>query len=175
MERSVSELNKSDTQTHKLHGTWTLYAHLPHDTDWSAVSYKQIMVFDTVEEAVLLTESLPHKMIKNCMLFMMRGNIKPMWEDPDNRKGGCFSYKVSNKIVPETWRALTYSTVGETLGSSLIVQNAVNGITISPKKNFCVIKVWMANCDNHNPKIIQEVCPAISSYGCLFKTHNPEF
>jgi len=162
-------------QTHKLNSSWCVYAHLPHDTDWSASSYKKIMMFDSIEQAIILTESLPHKMIKNCMLFLMRENIKPMWEDDSNRQGGSFSYKVSNKIVPESWRILTYTAVGETLGTSLVVQNDVNGITISPKKNFCVIKIWMANCKNHNPNIIKQVCPSITSYGCLFKKHNPEF
>lgn len=163
----------SDTAIHNLNDTWTLYAHLPHDTDWSIDSYKKIIVFDSVEQAIVVTETLPHSMIQNCMLFLMRGNIKPIWEDPCNMSGGCFSYKVSNKIVPETWRALTYTLVGETLGSSIQVQRSVNGITISPKKHFCIIKVWMANCNNQNPNIIQEVTPAVSSYGCLFKKHKP--
>mgnify|MGYP003866091315 FL=1 len=76
---------------------WTLWAHLPHDTDWSLNSYKKIMTFTTVEEALVLYETLPDKMIKNCMLFLMREGIKPTWEDEKNRGGGCFSYKVSNK------------------------------------------------------------------------------
>ncbi len=29
-------------QTHKLNSSWCLYAHLPHDTDWSASSYKKL-------------------------------------------------------------------------------------------------------------------------------------
>lgn len=166
------EVSISDTVMHKLNDTWTLYAHLPHDTDWSIDSYKQIMVFDTLEHAIVLTETLPHAMLINCMLFLMRSNIKPIWEDPCNKQGGSFSYKVTNKIVPETWRSLTYTLVGETLGTSIKVQAMINGITISPKKNFCVVKVWMSNCNNHNPNIIQQVTPALSSYGCLFKKHN---
>ena len=33
------------------------------------------------------------------MLFVMRNGINPMWEDPKNKDGGCFSYKISNKNV----------------------------------------------------------------------------
>ena len=73
---------------------WNLWAHLPHDTDWSTSSYKKIYTFTTVEETIAITETLPDPLIKNCMLFIMQDGIVPMWEDPRNRNGGCFSYKV---------------------------------------------------------------------------------
>ena len=62
-------------------------------------------------------------------------------------------------------------------GNSLTNKNIepiVNGITISPKKNFCIIKIWLSNCDNQNPDVINQI-DGLSSYGCLFKKHNPEF
>ena len=160
---------------HTLSGEWTLWAHLPHDIDWSLSSYKKILDFNTVEHAVALTETLPHKMIKNCMLFLMRKGIKPTWEDERNRNGGSFSYKVSNKTVPKIWRDLTYALVGETLGSSDNIQLGVNGITVSPKKNFCVIKIWMATCSIQNPSVICDIGQEIIAQGCLFKTHNPKY
>ena len=133
------------------------------------------MDFNTIEEAVALTETLPHKMIKNCMLFLMRKGINPTWEDARNRKGGCFSYKVSNNTVIKTWRDLTYLTVGETLGVTDKHQAAINGITISPKKNFCVIKIWIANSTSQDPAIICGIGQDIIVHGCLFKKHVPEY
>ena len=180
MEGSVAH-NMDQGETHDrnteniLNGSWTLWAHLPHDTDWSIKSYKKIDDFNSVEAAVTLTETLPHKMIKNCMLFLMREGIAPTWEDPKNRAGGSFSYKVTNKIVPHIWRDLTYNLVGETLGTSNNIQGNINGITISPKKNFCVIKVWMASCSSQDPNIIHQIGDGIVSHGCLFKKHNPEY
>ena len=50
---------------------------LPHDTDWSVSSYKEIIVLDTMEEVLMLYEGLPEVMIKNCMLFLMRNGIQP--------------------------------------------------------------------------------------------------
>ena len=166
--------NASNIQN-ALHGSWTLWAHLPHDTEWSLSSYKKIMDFSSVEEAIVLTETLPHKMIRNCMLFIMRKGINPMWEDVQNRDGGSFSYKVSNKNIPVTWKELTYKLVGETMVSLPAIQSVINGITISPKKNFCVIKIWMANCNNQDSSIIGDVAQGVVSQGCLFKKHNPEY
>ena len=71
------EYNASRKDMHKLNSEWTLWAHLPHDIDWSIKSYKKILDIKYLEEAVVLMESLPGKMIKNCMLFLMRlGKIR---------------------------------------------------------------------------------------------------
>lgn len=167
------EKTADTSATHKLADNWTLWAHLPHDTDWSIRSYKQIHTFNSAEEAIALTETLPATLVKNCMLFLMREGVMPTWEDPRNREGGSFSYKVSNKMVPATWRNLTYTLVGETLAKTNSVSSTINGITISPKKNFCVVKVWTSHSRNQDPTTINEVQPSISPAGCLFRRHNP--
>jgi translation initiation factor 4E len=159
---------------HKLSNKWTLWAHLPHDTNWSASSYKKIYEFESAEEAIAIFETLPPKLVMNCMLFLMRKGIVPMWEDAQNRNGGCFSYKVANKEVNQAWKQLSYVTVGETISTNLSVLPHVNGITISPKKNFCIIKIWMANCNFQNAGIIREL-EGITAHGCLFKKHTPEY
>ena len=91
------ELSEHAASTHALSDKWVLWAHLPHDTDWSLNSYRNIMEISSVEEMISLYKILPEKMVKNCMLFLMREGISPTWEDPKNRHGGCFSYKISNK------------------------------------------------------------------------------
>jgi hypothetical protein len=97
-EEEVKELELEST-FHQLTDNWTLWGHLPHDTDWSVRSYKKIFHITSVEEAICITESLPEVLVQNCMLFLMRDGIVPMWEDKQNRNGGCFSYKVVNKNV----------------------------------------------------------------------------
>ena len=160
---------------HKLCGNWTLWAHLPHNTDWSLNSYIKIKTFTTVEETIAVTETLPAILVENCMLFLMREGIKPIWEDPKNRNGGCFSYKVSNKSVHKVWKELSYVVVGGTVSKQTSYANSVTGITISPKKNFCILKIWMADCSNQNPAVVTTDLKGITSQGCLFKKHLPEY
>ena len=160
---------------HKLSDNWTLWAHLPHDTDWSIGSYKPIYTTGTVEETIAVTETLPDILVKNCMLFLMRDGIAPIWEDPKNRDGGCFSYKVINKSVYEVWKELTYVIVGGSVSKQQTFVNCVTGITISPKKNFCIIKIWMTNCANQNPGIVTSDVTGLSPQGCIFKKHTPEY
>ena len=153
---------------HQLFDKWTLWAHLPHDTDWSMKSYIQIFTFQSIEEAIALANILPEKMIKNCMLFIMRNGIHPLWEDPKNREGGCFSLKISNKNVCEVWKQIMYSTVGETISKSKKLY--INGCTISPKKNFCIIKIWTSNCDEQNSEKLN-IPESEQQSSCLFKKH----
>jgi hypothetical protein len=160
---------------HPLSDKWAMWAHLPHDTDWAINSYKKIITMDSVETAIATTETIPEILVKNCMLFLMRDGIKPIWEDPKNRSGGCFSYKIANKNVHEVWRDISYVLVGGTISPVQSFVTNVNGITISPKKNFCIIKIWMANCDNQNPNIVNPDIKGLSSNGCLFKKHTPEY
>jgi hypothetical protein len=160
---------------HPLRNKWILWAHLPQDNDWSVKSYRLISSIKTLEDSIAMTETTPDPLIKACMLFVMRDGIAPMWEDPKNRNGGSFSYKVSNKNVCEVWRELNYVLVGETISNTSSFVNCVTGITISPKKNFCIIKIWMSNCDNQNPANVTNEVKGLITQGCIFKKHTPEF
>ena len=70
---SMVELGKDEllnnTSQHKLYDNWTMWAHLPHDTDWSESSYKNIITLETIEDSLMLFENFPEVMVKNCMLF----------------------------------------------------------------------------------------------------------
>jgi len=169
-EPTILDTITTATTENKLYDKWTLWGHLPHDTNWTFESYIRILTFNTAEEIIMLLETLPNEVITNCMLFIMRDGIKPMWEDPKNVKGGCFSYKINNKNVVSIWKNLSYSLVGESLTDQVNARPAINGITISPKKNFCIVKIWFSNCNHQNPSIIIDDI-GISSQGCLFKTH----
>ncbi len=118
-----------------------------------------------------MCESLPEAMVQNCMLFLMRENIKPIWEDENNKDGGCFSYKINNKNVSDIWKKLSCLLVGESLINERMSLK-INGITISPKKHFCIIKIWMKDCTIQNPDVINYF-EGITAQGSLFKKHFP--
>ena len=172
---ATASITEQTIEVHKLKTKWNLWAHLPQDPDWTVKSYKRIYQFKTIEESVGITEMIPEGLVKNCMLFIMRDGITPMWEDSKNRNGGCFSYKISNKNVFEVWRDLTYVLIGESLSANVTFVSSVTGITISPKKNFCIVKIWMTNCEHQNPQVVTTDVKNLIPHGCLFKKHTPEF
>tara|TARA_A100001011_G_scaffold385250_1_gene458953 strand:+ start:990 stop:1535 length:546 start_codon:yes stop_codon:yes gene_type:complete len=181
MEQSMNSQNscsvdktETTTELHKLSDTWTLWAHLPHDTDWSLKSYNKVFTFQNIEELITLNNTIPERMLKNCMLFMMKEGIKPIWEDSENREGGCFSYRIANKYIKNIWDELSYKMVGKTCSTNKELLNTINGITISPKKSFCILKIWLKTSKFQDPSEIIEF-ENFTSTGCIFKRHNPEY
>ena len=157
-----------------LNDTWACWAHLPHDTDWSVKSYKPLCDISTVEDTCGFIQHVPDGMIQNCMLFVMRKGIDPLWEHPRNRKGGSFSYKVDTGNIVTAWKELVCRLAGETLICTDEAAATINGITISPKRNFCIVKIWLSTCNHQNPRII-DTMKHITPVGCLFKRHAPEY
>lgn len=160
----------SHTGFHPLTDKWVLWAHLPHDTNWTLASYIKIMKIETMEEMIAVVENLPEALISNCMLFMMKEGINPMWEDKKNRDGGCFSFKSNNKSVVNAWKNLSYAVAGNCVTKDDDIYKNITGITISSKKSFCIIKIWMSGCSYQNPAKIEKL-NGLNFQGVLFKRH----
>lgn len=150
---------------------WVLYAHLPNDTEWDLQSYRRVLGFNALEQCIALAKVLPEIVIKRCMLFMMRSHIEPRWEDALNKSGGSFSFKVSNKTLVQGWRNLMYCAAGEGIFSRPTLNAKVTGITISPKRSFSIVKVWLTDCSNQDPNTMNDI-PGLQKEGCIFKRHN---
>ena len=159
---------------HLLSDKWVLFAHLPHDTNWSLNSYKKIQTFESVEDVLDVYNILSDKLIKNCMLFLMKEGINPTWEDKNNRNGGCFSFKIETKIITQVWNEISFLLLGSTLSKDENMLKHINGITISPKKSFNILKIWLKDCSYQNPNLIIDI-NGINKKGCLFRRHNIKY
>ena len=164
----------STNKEYTLQNNWTYYLHL-HDTrQWDLASYNQIVRFNSVEHAILLNDEIHYDLIKKSMMFLMKEDIKPMWEDVYNKDGGCFSYKVINKDIEQVWKEVYFHVIGSTITKQKDYYKNINGITLSPKKKFCILKIWMCDCSLKDPSIFIPI-QHLTSEGCIFKKHNPEY
>jgi len=161
---------EASQKKHILFDKWVLWTHLPHDTNWSLKSYIKICKVENVEDMIALNNSLPDQLIKNCMLFLMRDKILPMWEDPKNSEGGCFSFKIINKNIAKVWKDISYLLTGDTLSEDQKLLNNITGITVSPKKSFCILKIWLSSLEHQNVKKINTI-ENLPVHGCIFKKH----
>lgn len=160
-----------------LNSKWSLFYHLPQNKSWDLLSYVNIDgigYIDTLEKLIAINKYIPENIIKYCMLFVMLKGVSPMWEDIKNRNGGCFSYKVVNKFVCDVWRELVYLLCTSGLTVKTTNMSKITGITISPKRNFCIIKIWLTDCSVQDPTSIVQI-ENLTKLGCIFKKHVPEF
>jgi translation initiation factor 4E len=140
---SFSRKNISLPDSIKLNYTYTLWFHSSMDNDWSLESYHQILQFDNIKDFFNIIECLVNrpKMLLNGMFFMMKDDIKPMWEDKENKNGGFISWRVEKENVDSVWENLCALFISESFLE--LEKYGLNGISISPKKNTNIIKLWI--------------------------------
>lgn len=151
----ISESMSDDE--HILHDTWTLYFHEPSDQNWTMASYVRLDQISTIESFWQVHEGV-RKYLSRGMFFLMREHVFPCWDDPNNINGGCISIKVLKDDIEAFWE----EAVVRMLGERLVKKNAgipddgwscVNGISTSPKRFFCICKIWLKEgtiIDSHN-------------------------
>lgn len=154
-----------------LNDIWSLYFHDPHDYNWELGSYKLLCNISTVENFVE-TFAAYNDLFLNGMFFIMREYITPRWEDENNKNGGCISFKISRFQMQDKMFEVCSQLLGETLGKNKVYSLNINGVSISPKKNYFIIRIWLkdnkyASCENYNITI-----PKFSTL--MYKKHSSE-
>ena len=153
---------------HKLNSNWKFWFHDPLDNNWKLESYKDIYTIDTIERYWKLYSFLNNKIIENSMLFLMRDTIDPLWEDTENINGGCWSLKIPKGNIFDIWNNISIALLSESISNKDTIN--INGISISPKKNFCIIKIW-TNKNINNIKNLNTI-KNLSYDGIIFKPHS---
>lgn len=130
--------------TEILQSPWNLYFHDPFNYNWDKKSFYNIYTINTISDFWDIFNSLKH-FLNVGMFFFMRNNIIPLWEEPENKNGGYISYKLSNNnFINEIEKILIMVLSENTLKNEYINDfDIINGISISPKKNFSIIRIWL--------------------------------
>lgn len=133
-----------------LNDVWTMYFHDPNDTSWTNESYVNIGNISTVDDFWNHSTYFKEHIHKG-MFFLMREHVFPYWDDPSNIHGGCFSIKVLKDDMGMYWEDMCIKLLGENLFSEEADNKTkwdfINGISTSPKKHFCIVKIWTRNTD----------------------------
>jgi hypothetical protein len=127
-----------------LNDVWNVYFHDPFDTDWTIQSYHRLSNVSSVDEFMQNMSHMKSNVHKG-IFFIMREYVFPCWDDPNNITGGCLSIKILKDNLADFWEDLCIKLLGETLLKEDKREhwNLINGISTSPKKHFCIIKIWL--------------------------------
>ena len=127
----------------ELNNQWELWYHSITDNNWGKNSYQNISQINNLYDYRYIIDTFEQDHYQNGMFFCMKKDIFPNWEDPDNRSGGCLSFKVSSTKIIEEWNQLLLKCISENILNEQ--HEEINGISISPKKEFNIIKIWFRN------------------------------
>lgn len=136
-----------------MNDIWSYRFHNPNDENWTLSSYIHLQDISTVDEFWKVQHAIKEK-LKNGMFFLMREHVFPCWDDKYNINGGCLSIKVLKENLVEYWQTLCMRTLGECLLKEDYKDkwSLVNGISTSPKRYFCIVKIWMGTNELNDKK-----------------------
>ena len=154
---------------YKLKNKWTLWYHSINNKEWTNDSYVKVIELRTLLDYKLLENIFRINHLQNGMFFIMKNDIFPTWEDPNNRLGGCISFKYDNNILKEFLKLLLLCITNNLSTKENI--NEINGLSISPKKEFNIVKIWTKNYDKNHKEIVKEYEPFIKLDKCIYKKH----
>ena len=142
-------------EDYKLRNTWRLYYHSVTNDSWDDESYIKLPIdIDSISKFNKVINNIGN--FTSGMFFLMKEDIFPTYEDPNNSDGGYWSFRISKKNINHIWENVIAAAVGQTLTKKVEDMSQINGITISPKINNCILKIWNLDNEKDNPEILSE-------------------
>ena len=158
----------NDAET-KINTPWKIWYHSITNKDWSNKSYQEIYTIQNLYDLYHCIESTEINHLQNGMFFLMRDDIFPTWEYPDNRKGCCISFKIPCQYIKEEWDKILIRCVSEDILKDPEKFKELNGISFSPKKEFNILKLWLKHDNKDYTTIFKEYEPFILQSNSLYK------
>ena len=151
-----------------LNNVWNLYFHDPNEMAWDISSYIHLDTVKSVDDWVKICRIFSDYWDKG-MFFLMRNDIKPLWEDDYNKNGGCISFKLFKNEIKDCWFELTCKTIGEVL-VNISEFHKISGVSISSKRSYCIVRIWVFDDSLKNSNMYDIKLPAYRKM--IFKSHS---
>lgn len=157
---------------HNLSDKWTAWYHHINDNNWTEESYMRLYDITTINDYWKLMNTI--NTFTSGMFYVMRENVLPRWEDVNNFEGGFWSFRVMKKDADVVWRNVVSAMIGNTLTKTPTDMMEINGVSISPKINNCIIKIWNKDFTKNNVNILSNELHGIILKDSLYKKHQDQ-
>jgi hypothetical protein len=156
-----------------LADNYTLWYHSLTDKNWNIDSFKKMCTITNVSEFWRMINNFDKIGHRTRNLFLMKGDIYPMWEHPDNRNGGICSFRIELHNSLEIYENLCSHMV---LGSLSDIPSDINGISFCPKGHTVFVKIWNRDRNNNLTKLMNKsILDKYCSLSVLYTPNKPEF
>jgi hypothetical protein len=145
-----------DTDNPLLDNKWIVYFHDYMDSNWNRESYEKLSEITNVVDFWTIFNIVKAKLSLG-MFFFMKNNIFPKWDDNENTKMSYMSIKILKANATEFMEKILAYSLTETLYKDH--PELINGVSISPKKNFCICKIWINSTDTIHKNIKNYTIP----------------
>jgi hypothetical protein len=123
-------------------GSWTLYFHSPDETKWTLNTFISLGAMKTWRDFWTVMDGLQLEYLSNGMFFLIRDPFPPLWESHHHIRGGCYSFRCQKAEAPDIYINHIIAVMMNVLTDP---KNQINGLSISPKRGFNIVKAWNNN------------------------------
>lgn len=141
----------SSSESTKLPHSWVLWYHDPNNSDYSLASYIRVLEVTDVCEFWSIVEAISPEAWNSGMFFFMKNGYRPLWDAPENDKGGAWSKKTDASETHQVFVDCMVHCMAEKMLKSN--NDTIVGVTLSPKGNFHIIKIWNTNATVSDRKL----------------------
>lgn len=149
---------------------WILWYHDPNNSDYSLGSYIRILEITNVSDFWAIVEAISPEAWNSGMFFFMKQGYRPLWDVPENEKGGAWSKRID---ATETHAAFVDCMVHCMAGKMLKSHNeTIAGVTVSPKGSFHIIKIWNTTTSVSDRRLLSPSLRMKVGDDIAYKAHN---
>ena len=167
--QSIKNEMEHQIKEHNLNRRWDLWYHDPNNHDYSRESYINLGTIDTIEKFWHYYYQLKLTQLQNSMFFLMLNGVFPTWED--TLEGGFWSFKIDKKDISQAWTKLSIHLLIDDFIQNSEYKDEIIGISISPKKTFLILKIWLNNDKIHDKIQINPNLPFVKIDEILYRSH----
>ncbi len=96
-------------------------------------------------------------------VHIFRSGVQPLWEDPENLRGGCFNLKVrrqneGDEKPKRVWEEVCLMGCGGELQAALAeagIRDHVLGMSFSPRLYCVCVSIWLRNGEEKSASVVQ--------------------
>ena len=153
-----------------LKNKWVLWFHKVNDNNWSIESYTKVYEMLTYYDILFVIKEIDN--ITSGMFFIMKEGIIPIFEDNHNINGGYWSLRISKKDSMDYWEKLLYYICVDSITINENYETKINGISVSPKINNCIFKVWNSDYKNMKTEYLRKDMDGINLEETFYLEHS---
>ena len=158
------------TENFNLKHKWVLWFHKMNENIWTLESYSKIFEITTYYDILFIQKEM--KNITAGIFFLMKEGIDPIFEDKMNKDGGYWSLKIPKKDSLLYWDKIMFYLCIDRLTNTDNEAEMLNGLSISPKINNCIFKIWNCNFKKMNLESLRKDLNFINQNEIMYLQHS---
>lgn len=161
---------QTEIDNFQLKHKWSLWFHKVNDGNWSIDSYSKVFDINTYYDVLFILKELDN--ITSGMFFLMKDGIIPTFEDEKNVNGGYWSIRITKKDSFDCWKKIIYYMCLEILTTNEEHESYINGVSVSPKINNCIFKIWTSDYSTMKTEYMRKDVDFVNWDETFYLQHN---